>query len=164
MKVCNYRKCNNNFEPSTRKQMYCCANCRKYASKENKSILNSSDNEIEYLVTYSGVKIKFHEKDTDLILAKLGVSLKREHENVLIPKSNTAVITSTPKQNESVVIVEENDIEDEKDYDYYYKKVAEYKQDQTITPYEREELAKEIQASKILDKKQRDFLINSLKS
>ena len=162
MKVCNYRKCNNNFEPSTRKQMYCCSNCRKYASKENKSILNSSDNEIEYLVTYSGVKIKFHEKDTDLILAKLGVPLKREHENVLIPKSNTAVITSTPKQKESVVIVEESNIEDERGYDYYYKKVAEY-QDPIITSYEREDLAKEIQASKVLDKKQRDFLINSLK-
>jgi hypothetical protein len=144
--------------------MYCCANCRKYASKENKTILNSSNNEIEYLVTYSGVKIKFHEKDTDLILAKLGVSLKKEHENVLTHKINNAVVTSTPKQKESAITIEEDDLGDEYGYDYYYKKVSEYKVDPIITQYEREDLSKEISRCNNLDKKQKDFLINSLKN
>jgi hypothetical protein len=163
MRVCLYRKCNNEFEPVTRKQMYCCSNCRKYASKENKDILNSSENEIEYLVTFSGTKIKFQEKYTDLILAKLGVSLKREHENVLTHKINNAVITSTSKQKESSIIIEEDDLGDEYGYDYYYKKVLECK-DPIVTQYEREDLSKEISRCKTLDKKQKDFLINSLKN
>jgi asparagine N-glycosylation enzyme membrane subunit Stt3 len=55
-------------------------------------------------------------------------------------------------------------IEDEKSYDYYYNKVAEYKQDQTITQYEREDLSKEITKCNNISKKQKETLIQSLKN
>ncbi len=171
----------------SKKAIYCSDNCRKYANKEKLDILKSPNNEIDYLVTFAGIKIKFEQKNTQLILQKLGVnnnvinrhndshkpitiipniieSKKEESDKFESIKMGIALSDEPPKIDIDSPMQIDEYIEDEKSYDYYYNKVAEYKQDQTITQYEREDLSKEITKCNNISKKQKETLIQSLKN
>lgn len=114
MKRCLYSKCRKDFEPKINKAVYCSDNCRKYANKEKIASLGTNSNDIQWVVLVNGTKIKYEEKNMELILSKLGVRsnvINRHNEpNEIIPK----VVDEKPKIKtidpylESETIVDEN--------------------------------------------------------
>lgn len=172
MKRCLYSKCRKDFEPKVNKAVYCSDNCRKYANKEKIASLGINSNDIQWIVLVNGTKIKYEEKNMELILSKLGVRLnvinRHNEPNEIIPKvvdEKPKIKTIDPHLNKTISDDTQYKKEEKvgKSLLEYQRQVAEYQIDGTITPFERQSLAEEIEKSSLLEKDKK-LLINGLKN